>query len=474
MKMHFHSILARIMSLHVLALVAVFGGVSLAAWYLLGATADNFEERLLLDHAANVAEHLKPAGNGWTLDLPPDLQALYGRGYGGYALSVIDSNNGVVFSSLADRGQLFASPQHGERPNFFHQKRGRAAFYGIDFPIQKEGHSATIQVAQDLENADVIVDDVVVGFVRGIAWIMLPMFVLLLSLDVLIIRRALNPITKASRQARAIQPGSIALLLPEAGLPGEVLPLVKAINQALDRLERGFQMQRDFTADAAHELRTPLAVLMTMVDVLPDRRAAAELRPHIQGMTRIVGQLLELAELESCTVGASEMADLRSVCSEVVSIMAPVALGERKNIELTAPSGPVWIQGNSEMLFRAVRNLVENAISHTSAGTSVEVEVTDSGVVTVMDRGPGIPEAERELIFRRFWRRHRHSSPNAGIGLSIVQRAVQLHGGAVEVSDRPGGGAVFLIRLPRLALDDSAPNMMRPVDLAKTAAMQSA
>src|SRR5438874_3529185 len=128
MKLRLNSILARIMWLHVLALVGVFGGVSLAAWYLLGATADNFEERLLLDHAANVAEHLKPADNGWTLDLPPDLGALYGRGYGGYALSVIDSNNKVVFSSLADSGQLFASPQQGERPNFFHQRRGGAAF----------------------------------------------------------------------------------------------------------------------------------------------------------------------------------------------------------------------------------------------------------------------------------------------------------------------------------------------------------
>jgi hypothetical protein len=97
MKPRFDSILARIMWLHVLALVGVFGAVSFAAWYLLGTTADNLEERLLLDHAINVADHLKPAGDGWALDLPPDLQALYGRNYGGYALSVIGSSNGVVF-----------------------------------------------------------------------------------------------------------------------------------------------------------------------------------------------------------------------------------------------------------------------------------------------------------------------------------------------------------------------------------------
>jgi signal transduction histidine kinase len=100
------------------------------------------------------------------------------------------------------------------------------------------------------------------------------------------------------------------------------------------------------------------------------------------------------------------------------------------------------------MLFRAVRNLVENAIRYTANATMVEVEVGDSGAVTVKDRGPGIPDAERELIFRRFWRRDRRTGPNAGLGLSIVQRAIQIHGGMIGVGQRDGGGAVFSISLP--------------------------
>ncbi len=473
MRFRFKSILGRIIWLHVLSLAGVFAAVSFAAWLLLGSTWDSFEERLLLDHAVTVAEHLKPADHGWSLDLPPDLQALYGRGYGGYALSVVDQDNRVVFSSLPGGERLFAAQGPVESPNFFREKQGRAAFYGIDYPVRMNARSATIQVAQDLENADVITDDVVVGFVRRIAWVMLPMFVLLLGLDVLIVRRGLKPITNASQQAQAIQPGSIGLRLPEAGLPKEALPLVKAVNQAVDRLERGFETQRDFTADAAHELRTPLAVLMTMIDVLPDRRAAAELRPHIQGMSRIVGQLLELAELEFCTLRANEMADLRAVCSEAVSIMAPVALAQKKSIELTGASGPVWVQGNGEMLFRAVRNLIENGIRHTAPGTAVEIELGDSGAIAVKDRGPGVPAAEREVIFRRFWRRDRRSAPNTGLGLSIVQRAIELHGGTIAVLEREGGGAVFEIRLPR-----NAPPIAHPADArftpSKTPATQPA
>src|SRR4029077_17642504 len=142
------------------------------------------------------------------------------------------------------------------------------------------------------------------------------------------------------------------------------LPLVAAINQALDRLEQGFRLQREFTADAAHELRTPLSVLRTHVDMLEDSAVAAGLRPYIEGMSRIVGQLLELAELESFTVGTEEHADLTAVCSEAVSIMAPIALANRKTIEMTSAEGPFWIQGNPELLFRAIRNPIDNAIRH--------------------------------------------------------------------------------------------------------------
>ena len=273
------------------------------------------------------------------------------------------------------------------------------------------------------------------------------MFALLLALDVAIVRRALKPVTTASELARSIRPSSMGLRLPQKGLPREVMPLVEAVNQALDRLEIAFQLQRDFTADAAHELRTPLAVLTTFLDVLPDRQAAGQLRPHVQTMSRIVGQLLELAELESSILGSNETADLRAVCSEAISIMVPVALSEQKTIELAGPSEAVWVRGNGEMLFRAIRNLVENAIRFTAAGTAVEVDLDTSGIVSIKDRGPGIAPADRELIFRRFWRRNRRTGTNAGLGLSIVQRAVELHGGALAVNEREGGGAVFSIQL---------------------------
>jgi signal transduction histidine kinase len=226
-----------------------------------------------------------------------------------------------------------------------------------------------------------------------------------------------------------------------------VRPLVLAVNQALDRLEEGFRAQREFTADAAHELRTPLAVLRARIDTLADREAASALRSDLENMTHVVNQLLAVAELEANTAGAMETVDLHGICSEVAASLAPIAIAQRKDIALTGADAPVFVRGNAPMLHRAIRNLAENALRHTPAGTSVEIGVSRDGAVSVSDEGPGVAPAERELIFRRFWRRDRSRADGAGLGLAIVSRIVEAHAGRIEVSNRTGGGAIFSIRL---------------------------
>ena len=134
-------------------------------------------------------------------------------------------------------------------------------------------------------------------------------------------------------------------------------------------------------------------------------------------------------------------------CADAVAFMAPLAVDSDKTIALTGVETPVWVHGHAEALFRAVRNLVENAIRHTPAGGTIEVEVAADGAVRVMDDGPGVPLAERETIFRRFWRRDRARPESRGLGLAIVTRVAAAHGGSISVDDRPGGGAVFTLRL---------------------------
>jgi signal transduction histidine kinase len=127
-----------------------------------------------------------------------------------------------------------------------------------------------------------------------------------------------------------------------------------------------------------------------------------------------------------------------------------LALAKGKNIALSGSDAPVWVNGNPEMLSRAIRNLVENAINYAPPGTTVEIVVESSGMVRVLDEGPGIKEEERKLIFQRFWRRDRRRTGNAGLGLSIVQRIADTHAATISVENRPSGGANFSVSFARV------------------------
>jgi signal transduction histidine kinase len=168
-------------------------------------------------------------------------------------------------------------------------------------------------------------------------------------------------------------------------------------------------------------------------------------------MTRIVNQLTDIAESDSLMVRADDRADIHSVCTDVATFMAPIAVAQRKSIAVTGAAGPVWINGNSAALFQAIRNLVENAIAHTLPATTVEIAVGGDGTIVVSDEGAGIPADQRELIFQRFWRGDRRRAGSAGLGLAIVSRIVKAHGGRIDVRGAPDHGAIFSISLRQIA-----------------------
>jgi signal transduction histidine kinase len=300
-----------------------------------------------------------------------------------------------------------------------------------------------VQVAEDLGHRDVLIDDVVANFFTNVAWLTALIMFLLLATDVLIFQRALQPLLQASNRARQVSPRNIDVRLPVNGIPREIRALVIAVNAALDRLEHGFRRQREFAADVAHELRTPLSILRTRIETLPDQRGAKALHRDVEIMSRVVSQLLDAAEMEVHLVDPKDRADLYGVCAEVAESVAPLALAQGKTIALTGAEHPVWIRANADMLRLAVRNLVDNAISHTPREKNVGIVVEEQGTVNILDEGDGVPLASREQIFERFWRRDRYQAGGAGLGLSIVKRIVEAHGARITVDDRPGGGANF-------------------------------
>jgi signal transduction histidine kinase len=427
------SLQSRIILFHLLAIALATIAVPLANYLVINRSANLFEGRILRSHAEQIASYLKKDAQGqWRLALPPDLSALYGQGLEGLSYAVRGQNGRLIVISGKDSDAARVAP----RSSLNQISRDSAQVYAVS--VDHDGVSVT--VAQNAQYPDVIFDDIMADYLSRIGWFTVAILAILLAVDIVIIRRALHPVVRASRIASAIDPKRTDLRLPLAGLPRELLPLIVAVNEALDRLENGMRLQQEFTADAAHELRTPLAVLRARVDSLPEQKGLAALKSDIDVMGHVVSQLLEIAELENAGLRIDDRVDLYAVAADVVSMIAGVAIAQGKEVALTG--GPVLVRGNEAMIFRAIRNLADNAIKHTESGSEVIVDVREDGTVRVLDKGPGVPPAERALMVRRFWRARRDQD-GAGLGLSIVSRIAELHGAKLGISDRDGGGAVF-------------------------------
>jgi signal transduction histidine kinase len=448
----FKSIISRIVILHVVAVVITSVFMSLALSWLLSYATSNIHNEAMQEQAVSVGKHLIAHSDGkLELDLPVDLLGLYSQAYGRYSYAVLDDSGHVLFSSLKDNAALFPSDTRKRGVEFLQHRIGDATVSGASVRKTVGNQTVWIQTGEDLANRDVLTDDIVADFYRDVGWITLPILLVLLIADIAIFSRALRPLRQASEIASDIGPTRTHVRLPTDEIPREVRPLVSAVNLALDRLEEGFRIQRDFTADAAHELRTPLSILRTRLDLLEDKKTGQALQQDVESMAHIISQLLDIAELDAFVVDPLEKADLRSVTAEIAQFIAPLALAQGKDVALSGASEPVWVKGNPEMLGRAIRNLSENAINHTAPGTTVEFVVDANGTVSVLDHGPGIAEDERNLIFQRFWRRDRRKAGSTGLGLSIVQRIAELHSAAITVENRKPRGACFSLRFTPLS-----------------------
>jgi signal transduction histidine kinase len=311
-----------------------------------------------------------------------------------------------------------------------------------------DGQTFVLQVTRRVSPNSTAFDALLYEWLDEYLPVMVPMLLALMAALVVTLRGALRPLDRLMRYARSITPAQTGVRLPTEDLPRELLSAVEAINGALERLDRGFQAQRDFLADAAHELRTPLAILAAHLDTMDESSRKPMLRADVDRMARLVNQLLLVAQLEALTIHPDDKADLSALSTELATLLAPYAVKTDRSVAVLNADHPVVVRGNRDALYQALRNLAENALKYTPEGTEIEIEVDRSGSVSVSDSGPGIPETQREHLFRRFWRADRRHSSGAGLGLAIAHRIATAHNGQLTVSDNPGGGARFTLRVP--------------------------
>ncbi len=276
-------------------------------------------------------------------------------------------------------------------------------------------------------------------------YLALPVLALLIWLAV---GAGLAPLAGLAREVARRAPDNLAPLAT-SNAPQEVSPLLVALNRLFERLKQSLEQERRFTADAAHELRTPLAGVKTQAQVALAATAEAERRHALQQVltgtdraAHLVEQLLVLARLDpQAAIAADRPVELVPLAQQALADIAPFAAS--KDIELAlAPGEPVSTTGDALLLKVLLRNLLDNAVRYTPRGGAVQVVVTASGEgprLTVSDTGPGIPEAERERVFERFHRGLGSGEEGSGLGLSIARRIADLHGARLSLESAAAG-----------------------------------
>ncbi len=258
--------------------------------------------------------------------------------------------------------------------------------------------------------------------------------------------RSIRPTTRA---AAALDPADLDKRLPEAGLVKELVPLVGAVNAALDRLTEAFQRRKRFIADVAHELRTPLAILNMHVEGLPEGGAKPDLQRTVYRIGQMMGQMLD-AERLALAGRRREAVDLVEFGREAVASMAPLAVANGYELSFSAATSALVVEGDPHAISRALANLLGNAVAHGGSRGLIELRIGQDATVEVSDEGPGIPAEARERIFEPF-RRERWDRDGCGLGLHLVREIMRAHGGTAIVAGS-GPGATFRLIFPRQAL----------------------
>ncbi len=281
-----------------------------------------------------------------------------------------------------------------------------------------------------------------------------PIFVALLTLMTLasflilpvIISRQLRGVEHAAAEAERIDVDQRGIRLSSAHVPEELHSLVRAVNAALQRLDDGMERRQRFLADAAHELRTPIAILQTRVELLPPSEQRNQLMLDVARLTNLANQLLDLQRLDADTT-VFQRVNLVELAAQVTADLAPLAIAAGDEISFDAEDEEVTVSADPASLSRALVNLIQNAVIHGGQKTTIRVAVGRDGSLRVADTGPGIPEEHRQTIFEPF-NRVLPLDQGAGLGLNLVRDIVNRHKGRITVGDSPEGGALFEISLP--------------------------
>jgi two-component system OmpR family sensor kinase len=458
-------------------LVAILVALSLVALAITGALAVALLRGELVgkvDAQVSTIAHTAVGGGGMPLDTPG--RSPRGRlptttfgavRFDSGAFIANDDRVGPATPAVTDL-QPAAVLRHRGRPFTVPSESGEGRWRVVALRIATDRGPATLIVGQSLSD----VDDTVARMAVVLLVVGLGVLVAVAILGGLVVRRELRPLTEVDDVAEGIAGGDLSRRVPEHPPTTEVGRLSASLNAMLSQIEQSFAVRaasqermRRFVSDASHELRTPLAAVRGYAELYrqgavrdPEDVGVAMRRIEDEAtrMGGLVEDLLTLARLDEQRTDRRGPVDLTVLAADAVQDARALDAGrEVRLVGLGGGLGPVVVDGDEPRLRQVVTNLVANALRHTPPGTDVELAVgreDGRGVVEVRDHGPGIAPEQARKVFERFFRadasRQRGKGGGSGLGLAIVAAIVTAHDGRVGLSQTPGGGATFVVRLP--------------------------
>lgn len=419
--------------------------------------AGQLEERSLSRQTRLLLKDFAVAGDGRVkIKLPPGSEKAYEDRGGTFAYTVFDpEGRPVAISPNIDAPLPFFRATANSQTNVAHR------LIAVTTPT---GH--VLVLSRRDTGASAFARSLILSHLVHFFFAWLALILLAIPMIWYVIGRNLRSLRRVSEQAAAIGPLSDNTRIVTDDLPSEIMPLVEAFNGALDRLAVAYHLERRLTADAAHELRTPIAVLNL-------RLQRAQVSGHIDWpaitgemcqLRRLLDQMLDLARKDRIDLAEREIIRVPRIVRETIAMLLPVA--EEKGREITIDAqDELLVLGSSGNLRDMLRNLVENALIHGAGSIRVTVRTgishDNSVVVEVRDEGAGVPPAKRDLVFERF-SKAQQGSPGAGLGLAIVRQVVHLHEGTVAFVPVPSGCCVRVV-LPRAVVSSRDVSNERPV-----------
>ena len=400
-----------------------------------------------------VRESLVSTPEGPRVSLTPELREMYDTQGTPNGYQLFDAR-GALLESGGFTPTFVPLPRRNTGDEVIMQReldaRTRYGVLTATLAVEHGGQRYWLRVARDLRDVESMAGQLVLRALPEFAPMLVLLVITMVGVVIATVHMSLRPLREVSRQAARLSGDRIAERLRAEGMPSEVVPLVHAVNQALDRLEADYKAQRDFTAHAAHELRTPLAVLRADLDSRFTPAQLGDVGAEIDSLARVVEQLLCLAQLDSELAYEVASVDAYACAVEVARDLVPRALARQQNLSAVTPEASVPTRGNATLIRLVFRNLIENAIQHTPTGTSITVSSPDGRSVVIEDDGPGIPPADRESLFDRFRRGSKASGPGVGLGLAIAQRVMERSGGRVVLDCTSPRGARFVVTFPAM------------------------